>query len=79
MVVILRENMRQQTNSPADNSLRTALEKMRYDPKLFSAEFRNVSIITARSSQKDMLNPLGAQRFAADNKQTWWTFAPLTE
>ncbi|KAJ7662404.1 hypothetical protein B0H17DRAFT_1162949 [Mycena rosella] len=76
-VVILRENMRQQTNSPADNSLRTALENMRYvagfrpeDPKLFSAEFRNVSIITARNSPKDMLNLLGAQRFAADNKQT---------
>ncbi|KAJ7710919.1 hypothetical protein B0H17DRAFT_914782 [Mycena rosella] len=98
IVVILRQNMRQQTNSPADNKLRTALENMRYgactpedlqcletrvagfrpeDPKLFSPEFRNVSIITARNSPKDMLNQLGARRFAAGTKQTLIDFCSV--
>ncbi|KAJ7171049.1 hypothetical protein C8R46DRAFT_895673 [Mycena filopes] len=39
------------------------------DPKLNSAAFRNVSIITARNSQKDTLNRLGAERFARENGQ----------
>ncbi|KAJ7476477.1 hypothetical protein FB451DRAFT_1033426, partial [Mycena latifolia] len=39
------------------------------NPKLGNIEFRNVSIITARNSQKDMLNQLGARRFAADTNQ----------
>ncbi|KAJ7893477.1 hypothetical protein B0H13DRAFT_1485646, partial [Mycena leptocephala] len=36
------------------------------DPKINSAAFRNVSVITARNSQKDTLNQLGAERFAAE-------------
>ena len=36
-------------------------------PRLDSAEFRNVSIITALNSQKDVINELGTKRFAADN------------
>jgi hypothetical protein len=38
-------------------------------PRLDSAEFRNVSIITALNSQKDVINDLGANRFAADNSK----------
>ncbi|KAJ7120560.1 hypothetical protein C8R43DRAFT_900591, partial [Mycena crocata] len=71
-VVMLRQNMRQQTQTRADDKLRTALINMRYgfgdnDPKINTPAFRNVSIITARNSQKDMLNTLGAERFAAEN------------
>ncbi|KAJ7725445.1 hypothetical protein B0H16DRAFT_1665848 [Mycena metata] len=33
-------------------------------------EIRNISIITARNSQKDALNRMGAERFAADTNQT---------
>ncbi|KAJ7854010.1 hypothetical protein B0H13DRAFT_1642583 [Mycena leptocephala] len=38
-------------------------------PKLDSPEIRNVSIISARNSQKDLLNELGARRFARDTNQ----------
>ncbi|KAJ7715769.1 hypothetical protein B0H16DRAFT_1339552 [Mycena metata] len=36
------------------------------DPRLDSALFRNVAIITALNSQKDVINRLGARRFAQD-------------
>ncbi|KAJ7183739.1 hypothetical protein C8R46DRAFT_883813 [Mycena filopes] len=40
------------------------------NPKLNRQCVRNVSIITARNSQKDALNQMGAERFAKDNGQT---------
>ncbi|KAJ7784233.1 hypothetical protein B0H16DRAFT_1296328 [Mycena metata] len=40
------------------------------NPKLNEKEIRNISIITARNSQKDALNRMGAERFAADTNQT---------
>jgi len=94
-VVILRQNMRQDKQSPEDTKLRTALENMRYksctpqdiaflrsriagkgpnDPKLAQKFFRNVSIITAFNSQKDRINQLGCERFAAENNQTLTSF-----
>jgi hypothetical protein len=94
-VVILRQNMRQDKQSLADNKLRTALENIRYrscspeditflhsriagkgprDPKLAQKAFRNVSIITAFNAQKDRINQLGCERFAAENNQTLTSF-----
>ncbi|KAJ7079861.1 hypothetical protein C8R44DRAFT_836642 [Mycena epipterygia] len=90
-VVILRQNMRQKSQSEQDDKLRAALENMRYgactevdvaflrtriagfrpeNPKLFDIGFRNVSVITALNAQKDVLNRLGAERFARDNRKT---------
>ncbi|KAJ6460165.1 hypothetical protein DFH09DRAFT_960145 [Mycena vulgaris] len=47
------------------------------NPKLNTAEFRNMSIITARNSQKDALNRLGAERFAAENNQEFVEFCSI--
>jgi hypothetical protein len=90
-VIILRQNMRQNTQTEEDDKFRTALSNMRYgactpddlqflrtrvagfgpgQPRMDSSEFRNASIITARNSQKDTINMLGAQRFAYDTGQT---------
>ncbi|KAJ7753768.1 hypothetical protein B0H16DRAFT_1316716 [Mycena metata] len=44
------------------------------DPRLDSAEFRNVSIITSWNSQKDVINRLGARKFAVDTAQELATF-----
>jgi hypothetical protein len=89
-VVMLRQNMRQQVQTPADDELRTALENMRCGAcmdddieflesriagfrlenlKLSGRDVRNVSIITARNSQKDTLNKLGAACFAKDTNK----------
>ncbi|KAJ7915338.1 hypothetical protein B0H13DRAFT_1610580 [Mycena leptocephala] len=38
-------------------------------PRLNAADIRNVSIISARNTQKDLLNELGARRFARDTNQ----------
>ena len=94
-VVILRQNMRQDKQSPDDTKLRTALENIRYksctlqdiaflrtrisgkgpdDPKLVQKAFRNVSIITAFNAQKDKINQLSCERFAAENNQTLTSF-----
>jgi hypothetical protein len=94
-VVILRQNMRQDRQTPEDTKLRTALENMRYksctpddiaflrtriagkgpnDPKLAQKRFRNVSVITARNSQRDKINELGSERFAAENNQVLHSF-----
>ena len=94
-VVILRQNMRQATQTNEDAKLRTALENMRYrscttediaflrtkiagkgpnDPKLAQIRFRNVSIITGRNSERDKINELGCERFAAENHQTLTSF-----
>ncbi|EDQ98416.1 uncharacterized protein LACBIDRAFT_302380 [Laccaria bicolor S238N-H82] len=73
-VVILRKNIRQNTQSVEDAKLRTALENMRYAPKLADKRFRNVSIITALNSQKDRINELGSVCFAADTGQTLTDF-----
>ncbi|KAJ7733308.1 hypothetical protein B0H16DRAFT_1468145 [Mycena metata] len=44
------------------------------NPKLNKKSIRNVSIITARNSQKDSLNNMGAARFARDTGQTLMHF-----
>jgi hypothetical protein len=44
------------------------------DPKLAQKAFRNVSIITAFNAQKDRINQLGCERFAAENNQTLTSF-----
>ena len=44
------------------------------DPKLAQKSFRNVSIITAFNAQKDRINQLGCERFAAENNQTLVSF-----
>ncbi|KAJ7187207.1 hypothetical protein C8R46DRAFT_880612, partial [Mycena filopes] len=44
------------------------------NPKLNRQCVRNVSIITARNSQKDALNHMGAERFAKDTGQTLVAF-----
>jgi hypothetical protein len=41
---------------------------------LAQKRFRNVSIITARNAQKDRINELGCERFAAENNQTLTSF-----
>ncbi|KAJ6540673.1 hypothetical protein B0H19DRAFT_1001765 [Mycena capillaripes] len=46
-------------------------------PKLNERDIRNVSIITARNSQKDALNRMGAARFAKDTDQTLIDFCSL--
>jgi hypothetical protein len=94
-VVILRENMRQKTQSPEDAALRTALVNMRYgactpddikflrkriagtrpdQPNVASKNFRNVAIICGVHSQKDRINQLGCERFAADTNQKLTNF-----
>ncbi|KAJ7768493.1 hypothetical protein B0H16DRAFT_1308108 [Mycena metata] len=47
------------------------------DPRLDSGRFRNVSIITAWNSQKDVINRLGAKRFAADVGQELISFCSI--
>ncbi|KAJ7077795.1 hypothetical protein C8R44DRAFT_555952, partial [Mycena epipterygia] len=47
------------------------------NPKLNTREIRNVSIITARNSQKDALNRLGAERFARDTGQSLVDFCSI--
>jgi PIF1-like helicase len=46
-------------------------------PKLAEKQFRNVSVITALNSQRDKINQLGAERFAAENKQSLVEFHSL--
>ncbi|KAJ7793166.1 hypothetical protein B0H13DRAFT_1475168, partial [Mycena leptocephala] len=76
-VVMLRQNMRQKTQSVADDKLRTALENMRYGACTEEDDIRNVSIITARNSQKDALNKLGSERFARDTTQSLHHFCSI--
>ena len=94
-VVILRENMRQKTQSLADALLRKALVNMRYakctpedisflrtlqagkrsdQPKIAAKEFRNIAIICGRHTQKDQINLMGCERFAADTGQELTNF-----
>ena len=89
-VVILRQNMRQKTQSQQDAQLRTALVNMRYgkcttedikflrslqagkragQPQVSAKDFRNVSVICGRHTQKDEINKLGCQKFADETGQ----------
>jgi hypothetical protein len=89
-VVILRQNMRQRTQSHDDDKLCKALENMRYKdcnlediqflrsritsqlpgkPSITNADFKFVSIITAKNAQKDEINKLGCQLFAQHTGQ----------
>ncbi|KAJ7723248.1 hypothetical protein B0H16DRAFT_1334246 [Mycena metata] len=47
------------------------------NPRLDASEFRNVSIITAWNSQKDVINRLGAKRFAEDMGQELISFCSI--
>jgi hypothetical protein len=47
------------------------------DPKVNTADVCNVAVITARNSQKDLLNELGARRFAEDTNQTLEEFCSI--
>ncbi|KDQ25055.1 hypothetical protein PLEOSDRAFT_1078941 [Pleurotus ostreatus PC15] len=94
-VVILRQNMRQKSQTKEDAKFRTALENMRYRActledvqflrgrvlaniegraSVCDAKFRDVSIITARHVNKDAINVLGEQRFAAEHNLSLTTF-----
>jgi PIF1 helicase. len=99
-VVILKENMRQKSQTKEDASLRKALVNMRYgqctpediiflrtriaghradQPKVSIKEFRNVAIICGVHTQKDMINQLGSERFAAETNQTLTHFYSIDE
>ncbi|KAJ7016600.1 hypothetical protein C8F04DRAFT_981158 [Mycena alexandri] len=47
------------------------------NPRLNRSSIRNISIITARNSQKDALNRMGAERFARDTGQTLVHFCSI--
>jgi hypothetical protein len=70
------ENMRYRSCTSEDITfLRSRIAgKGPNDPKLAQKRFRNVSIITARNSQRDKINQLGCKRFATENNQTLKTF-----
>jgi hypothetical protein len=70
------ENMRYRSCTSQDIAfLRSRIAgKGPKDPKLAQKNFRNVSIITAFNSQKDKINQLGCERFAAENNQTLTSF-----
>jgi hypothetical protein len=70
------ENMRYKSCTPQDiDFLRTRIAgKGPNDPKLAQKRFRNVSIITALNAQKDKINELGCNRFAAENDQALTSF-----
>jgi hypothetical protein len=70
------ENMRYKACTPQDITFLCSRIAGRgpNDPKLAQKRFRNVSIITAFNAQKDKINQLGSERFAAENNQTLTTF-----
>ncbi|KAJ7933157.1 hypothetical protein B0H13DRAFT_2227439 [Mycena leptocephala] len=47
------------------------------NPKLNTKDIRNVSVITVRNSQKDMLKKMGGERFAHDTNQTLVEFCSI--
>jgi hypothetical protein len=90
-VVILRQNMRQITQTQDDSKLRTALVNMRYSacteddirflrtriagrrkeqPHIAQKQFRDIAIICGKNSERDKINQLGSERFAADRNQS---------
>ncbi|KAF8589861.1 hypothetical protein K439DRAFT_1644957 [Ramaria rubella] len=83
MVVILRENMRQTTQTPEDGKLRRALQNMRYkactaaDISFLKTlvggrpakKVCNISIIVGPNAHRDKYNMLGLNRYANDTKQ----------
>ncbi|KAL4259942.1 ATP-dependent DNA helicase [Pleurotus pulmonarius] len=94
-VVILRQNMRQKSQTPDDARFRKALENMRYKActpediqflrslianqddvrdSLSSNRFRDVAIITGLHTNKDIINAMGVERFAAEQKMELFEF-----
>jgi hypothetical protein len=94
-VVILRQNMRQKSQTKEDASLRAALVNMRYgactpndiqflrtlvagkrldQPNVAAKQFRNAAIICGVHTQKDQINQLGCERFAAETHQNLTNF-----
>src|ERR1700683_4816436 len=70
------ENMRYAAFTPEDiKFLKSRIAGRHPDqPKLSNKEFRNVSIITTLSIQKDKINELGSARFATETGQTLTDF-----
>ncbi|KAJ6489134.1 hypothetical protein C8R45DRAFT_1053351 [Mycena sanguinolenta] len=74
-VVILKQNMRQKTDSPEDIKFRTALSNIRTirsgkdGPHFEDDALHNVSIITAVNSHKDKINEIGSARYARETGQ----------
>ncbi|KAF8581045.1 hypothetical protein K439DRAFT_1355171 [Ramaria rubella] len=77
-VVILRENMRQKTQSPEDGKLQRAMQNMRYKActaadisllKTLVARFHNISVIVGPNAHRDKYNMLGSDQYANDTKQ----------
>jgi hypothetical protein len=70
------ENMRYKACTPQDIAfLRSQIAgRGPNDPKLAQKRFRNISVITAFNAQKDKINELGCERFAAENNQNLTTF-----
>ncbi|KAH9829020.1 uncharacterized protein C8Q71DRAFT_799856 [Rhodofomes roseus] len=76
-VVILRQNMRQKSQTLENAKFRKPLENLRYKPKLNDPNFRNVSMILSYNSHRDRINERGVTRFAKDTGQTLETFYSL--
>jgi hypothetical protein len=70
------ENMKYAACTPEDiKFLKTRIAGRRPDqPKFSGKEFKNVSIITALNAQKDRINELGSEHFAAETGQTLTDF-----
>jgi hypothetical protein len=70
------ENMRYKACTPNDIAfLHTCVAgKGPNDPKLAQKKFRNISVVTALNAQKDKINELGIQHFAAENKRPLTSF-----
>lgn len=75
------ENMRYKSCTPEDIAfLRTRIAgKGPNDPKLAQKRFRNVSVITARNAQRDRINELGCEQFAAENAQKLTSFYSIDQ
>ena len=68
---IALENMRYKSCTPDDIKFLCTRIAGRgpNDPKLAQKRFRNVSVITAHNAQRDKINEVGTEQFAAENNQ----------
>ena len=73
---IALENMRYKSCTPDDIKFLHSRIAGRgpNDPKLAQKRFRNVSVITARNAQRDKINELRTEWFAAENNQVLHSF-----
>ena len=70
------ENMKYKYCTPEDITfLRTRIAgKGPDDPKLDQKRFRNISVIMGHNVERDRINELGSEMFAAENNQTLTSF-----